>query len=592
MLEQERTGDLYEEIPAYPKPPLISLPPPESWEPLEELGFKSTPVSRGILNAVMTVTGFNTFREELPDQVEHLLRTTDLREGGLFAPTLAATVAIEDDSRDLRPVERAATLLFAARGLYEDVMCGDLPPDEYRGQALEMGQYPNLFSTSLVVEGKRTRIFKSTNASRVIVAVARRFYALNVGTLGSETSLAQLIGALDDLVQRAEGNRLRADEPCPGLLTCGTTAAQRRAFARLQREESNAASLAALRHSFLTLCLDLDHFPSSYAEAARIAQTGNCANRWYHSSFQLVVFGNARACMIFNFGAYLDGNVMARAAAEMQRRADACALGNGKTDDQVALQSATELNWRIDQGLIARAYRDLRSVQDNQKATFEITGVGRRFFSAHGVRSVPVFVLALQMTVNTLTAETVNIDQFLTMTKYRCMDVVTAMVTTPEVIRFVEYMAEGEHRDGRATALLDEAVDSQLREVRRVRRHLPFGVMLSVFIGSKTRVGRVMTLSVTGLAIALLRMLGLYEPVRRRQVLISHPRIYPEVPVFGRPGVRLPYVQYIGLHYQIMRDRIVITLMPGVDWTIPNAEFIAVLQQSLDQIREVICNEG
>lgn len=592
MLEEERTGDLYEEIQGYPKPPLIPLPQPGSWEPLEQLGFKSTPLSRVVLNAVMTVTGFKAFQEELPDQVEHLLRTTDLREGGLFAPTLAATVAIKDDSRDLRPVERAATMLFAARSLYEDVMSGNLPPDEYRGQALEMGQYPNLFSTSLVVDGKRTRIFKSTNTSRVIVAVARRFYALDVGTLGSGTTLAALIDALDDLIQRADGNRLRADEPCPGLLTCGTTAAQRRAFSKLQREESNTASLAALRHSFLTLCLDLDHFPTSYAEAARIAQTGNCANRWYHSSFQLVVFGNAKACMIFNFGAYLDGNVMARAAVEIQRRADACVLARRKTDAQVAPQPATELNWRIDQGLIARAYRDLRSVLDNQKATFELKGIGRRFFSAHGVRSVPVFVLALQMTVNRLAGKTVNIDQFLTMTKYRCMDVVTAMVTTPEVIRFVEHMAEAEHRDGRATTLLHEAVDSQLCEARRVRRHLPFGVILSLFIASKARVGRLLTLSTTGLAIGLLRMLGLYEPVRRRQVLISHPRIYSEVPVFGRPGVRLPYVQYIGLHYQIMRDNIVITLMPGVDWTIPNAEFIAVLQQSLDQIREVICNEG
>jgi hypothetical protein len=42
----------------------------------------------------------------------------------------------------------------------------------------------------------------------------------------------------------------------------------------------------------------------------------------------------------------------------------------------------------------------------------------------------------------------------------------------------------------------------------------------------------------------------------------------------------------------MLEDRIVVTMMPGVDWTIPNAEFIAVLRESLDRIREVICGEG
>jgi hypothetical protein len=592
VVDRERTKDIFEHIAGYSKPPLIPLPEPDDWGALEDLGLRSDGLSRGILKATMAVTGFRAFQEQLPNALEHLLRTTDLREGGLFAPTLAATLALEDDPRDLSPEERAAILLFAARSLYEDVMSGDLPPDEYRGQALEMGQYPNLFSTSLAVEGNRTRIFKSTNESRIIVAVARRLYALEVGTLGSETSIEQLVRTLEELAHRAEGNRLRADEPCPGLLTCGTTAAQRRAFRRLQRTESNAASLATLRHSFLTLCLDLDHNPSSYANAAFLAHVGNCANRWYHSSVQLVIFGNAKACVICNFSAYLDGNVMMRGASEIQKRAAAYPVGSQPRGGSVNSSPTTELRWTIGEGPMQQARRDLRSVQDNQQATFEIQDIGTDLFVAHGVKPVPGFILALQMATKRLTGKIVNIDQFLTMSKYRCMDVVTAMVTTPEVIRFVDHMERNRTQRERAMGLLREAVDSQIREARNVRRHLPFGVVLSLFIGSRKGIRRTLAFSVAGLAALLLRVLGLFKPIPRRQILVSHPSIYPEVPIVGRPGARLPYVRHFGLHYQMLEDRIVVTMMPGVDWTIPNAEFIAVLRESLDRIREVICGEG
>jgi hypothetical protein len=73
----------------------------------------------------------------------------------------------------------------------------------------------------------------------------------------------------------------------------------------------------------------------------------------------------------------------------------------------------------------------------------------------------------------------------------------------------------------------------------------------------------------------------------RREILISHPEIYPEIPVVGRPGIRLPYVKYFGLHYQILPQRIVITLMPSVTWTIPNTQVVAELKAALDAIASV-----
>lgn len=589
MVADERTRDLYEQNAAYPKPPLVPLPEPGDLDSLEAMGLKPGKVSRRLVKTAMFLTGFTAFQKQLPQTIEGLLRQVNIRGPALFAPVIAATVALADDPRNVSPLERATTLLFAARSLYDDITAGRLAPDQYRGQALEMGQYPNLFSTSLILEGKRPRVFKSTNVSRLTVVVARRFYSLEIGDLGRETTVEQLKAALEMLTCRAHKNRSRADEPVPGILTCATGATQHKAFRRIQKSEVNRASLAMIRHSFLTLCLDLDDRPESYAQAALMAHSGNFGNRWYHSSLQLVVFGNARACIICNFDAYLDGNVMARAAAEMQQRAVACPLGNGARPDLVHLPPAAELSWQIGQDLMQQAQQDVRLILDNQPATFEIQGIGRRHFAAHNVEPVPVFMLALQMAAKCLTGKMARITQFLAMSKYRCMDLATAVVTTPEVGRFVDYMDSGELERDRAIVLLREAIDAQVRACRRERRQLPLDNILSLFVLSRQGLRQWYVLLLTALTAVLLRLMGLWRP-EQREVLVSHPATYPEIPIIGRPGIRIPYVKYFGLPYQLFEDRIVITMMPSVSWTIPNAEFVAVLRECLQRIQGIICS--
>jgi hypothetical protein len=86
---------------------------------------------------------------------------------------------------------------------------------------------------------------------------------------------------------------------------------------------------------------------------------------------------------------------------------------------------------------------------------------------------------------------------------------------------------------------------------------------------------------------AILYVLGLYR-IFPREVLVSHPEIMDVIPVIGRPGVRLPYVRYYGLHYQIMDEKTVITMMPAVVWTIPNAAFIEELKSSLQKMQNAL----
>jgi hypothetical protein len=232
------------------------------------------------------------------------------------------------------------------------------------------------------------------------------------------------------------------------------------------------------------------------------------------------------------------------------------------------------------------AGRDFRSIFDPQQATFEIPEFGRRFFAAHGVDPVPAFILAMQMTGKRFIGAAPHVWQFLSMSRYRCMDLSTAMVTTPEVVRFVESLESG--RAPEIRPFLHQALDSQIQECRKARRYLPLEILLALFIRSRKSVwGRAYVTLIQLLVRAGLRLIGLRRP-SRREVVVSHPEIYPEVPLVGRPGVRLPYVKYFGLHYQIFEDRIVLTMMPGVRWKVSNRELVAALTESLERIRDVL----
>ena len=49
------------------------------------------------------------------------------------------------------------------------------------------------------------------------------------------------------------------------------------------------------------------------------------------------------------------------------------------------ISSSRELSLEVDPDLFRAALQDVRGIQDNQPATFEIEGPGRAFFASHGV---------------------------------------------------------------------------------------------------------------------------------------------------------------------------------------------------------------
>ncbi len=591
MPPTERTRDIYEEIAAYPKPAVVPVPVPGDLTGLEAMNVTLSPAARRIVRAAMAVTGFNRFWRQLPERVEGLLRRTNLRGPGLFAPVISATLAFQDDPRRLDGLTRAATLVAGARQFHEDLMSGRLAPDQVNGRPAEMGQYPNFFSTNIIFEDGRPRLFKSTMISRIAVLARGRAYVLDIGDIGVRDSPGRLRARLAGIWNAACAEPAPAAERAPGVITAADHMFQVGVVPGLTRTGENSESFAQLQHCFLTVCLDLESEPADAAGTAKLAHSTNLENRWHYSSLQLAVFGNGKAAAICSFSAYLDGNTMMRGAAEIWRRAAECRVDSAEQVDAQAAPLAP-LRWQISAETFEAARKTLIPMLDSQQATFELEGFGATFFQARGLDPVPAFAAVLQVMAGRWIAEPVRITQFLSLSRYRCMDLVTAMVSTPEVMAFAEAMrAAGDTQPEGALELLRAAIESQVRVCRVARQAIDMDSMFSLFLASGGAVARRWRAAVGLAAGAWLRALGLWRP-KRREILISHPGIYPEVPVVGRPGVRLPYCKYFGLHYQIWPDRTVITWMPSDAWKIPNAELTAELQDALERVSRVAARYG
>ncbi|WP_456442489.1 choline/carnitine O-acyltransferase [Caldithrix abyssi] len=586
LLEGERTKNIYEQLAAYPKPPLVPLPAWDEMTSLEEMGIKDSAISRAVVKTLMTLTGFKSYYKSLPNRLEDDLRKTNMRGAGLFALINSATLALKDDPRKLNALQRAATLIMAVYGFYDDLMSGKLAPDRHKDHVLEMGQYPNFFGTSLIIENGRARLFKSSKTDQITVIYRGHYFLINVGHPGQSTSFAELLETLTKIVNQVNQNGDAPNAASPGLLTGIAHPAQIKIFSNLLHIPQNRLAFEKIRHSFFTICLDLDDHPQSYAEAARLTQSRNHFNRWYHSSLQIVVFGNARATTFCSFNAYLDGNPMMRGSAEIQKRAAAVSLPENQTQPAVLL-TFNKLNWQIPPGPLKKAEKIAERVIDHQQATFEINGTGKNFFNQFNMLPVPAFMVVLAMAAKQLFGKHLNIIQYLSMSRYRCMNLTNANATTEEVTQFVDYVQNEGFNPQQALELFKKAIDSQRTAYRAARKYFPPSKIISLFVNTRKGFARLWVNLLLGVSVLILKIAGKYQP-QSMDIPVSHPDIFEEIPVVGRPGIRLPYARYFGLHYQIWDDKIVLTYMPGVTLKYSNEELTKALENNLTIVKQIL----
>ena len=580
---KERTTDIYEQVEGYPKPPLVPLPDKDDYSSVEKDGLVLNSKSEKILRAFGTLSGFRRYHQVFENNLEEILRKTNTRGPGLFAPVISASLAMDPDPRPLSPYERAATLLFAAQELYQEIITAKFPPDTYKGQALEMGQYPNLFATNIVVDRAGGRLFKSNNNQYIIVIVNNRFYALEIWNPSQPLSINETIELLQSIAASAREESIGDESLTPAIITSVSDRTQAKLFSQIRGHRINEQSLEIMKHTFLVLCLDLDSTPANAQEIAQFSHIGNLNNRWWHSSLQLVVFGNSQAAAIGSFSAYIDGNVMMRGISEIQQRALRIMLDPDASYNHHNYDPTYEVKWNILPKWESTARKDLEQILDHQSSSFTIDGIGRKSFISKNLEPVPAFILALQMTANTFSQQSPLITQFFTLSRYRCMDLDTTFVTTEEVKQFTKEMLSLDKNKRNALRLIAPAIRSQIEAIRKGRKELSQMTILGYYMNSRSRLGKFYVNVVLMFTIFLLRKLNLLFP-RPREIVVSHPEIYPGIPVVGRPGVRLPYAQLFGLHYQIFPDSIVITMMPGIHWQVSNKDLVVELESNLNKI--------
>jgi hypothetical protein len=580
----ERTKELFEKIEGFPEAELL---PEESFDYRSVLS-KMAPRHRAIFNLYFKLSGFISFNKQLSQNFGKFASSIDLKGGALYSPVISATIALCSDSRNLSAVERAAMLICGTIELKNDLFSGKLSPDFDKGRPLEMGQYPNLFATSQIVESKKARLYKSDLKDQITVISNGNFYILDLTNIDCAKDLNIVIYNLKEIVFDSKTNNA-AGFLSPGVITAANNPVQIRIFNKLIKKEVNRSSLRLLRESLFTVCLDIDSYPETYEEAAKIAHSENQFNRWFHSSLQLVVFGNSKAGIIINFSANIGGNNMMRAASEIYKRSQLYKNHSHSRTDKIEPVRFKKLLWEIDKEQIKNAEISLNKIKDhdNDSATFNIEQIGIRNFPNYEKQIVPIFVLALHSASKIFINHHPGIIQFLTTSRYRYMDLTRPNVTTDEAMDFIDYIGRESFDVEQAKEKLSAALESQLRKMRESRRQITINEQISYFIMTRKGLSKIYNNILHWIRIILLWLTGFFK-LNKTEIIISHPQIFKEAPIIGRPGIRIPYAKYFGLHYQIMEGNITVTMMPGINWMISNEKFIRELENQLKKIEKII----
>ncbi len=578
-----RTQDIYENHSNYFSPPVAEIP---TLDILYE-EYRIDPLSRAakILKTVFRIIGFYNFLQKDKTEISALMKSTYARTGGMQAPVISATCALADDNNKTDQTTRAASLIAAAIEFAEEVSEGRLTPDTHNNQPLEMGQYPNIFGTQFIIEKGQCKLFKTNNKDHIVVITNRRFYRLQLPRqdMPATEMMNTIKAALDELITHSQTDA-SASHISPGVFTCCDANIQLNAFEKISKDKQNQTALDTIKNALFTLSLDQFHGPETDDKSMHIAHGVDLDNRWFYSSMQMVVFNNAKSAFIFSFDAYLDGQVMMRSSAEIQRRASQLTnltdtQATQKVNQTLAVQP---LCWSIDPLVYKQAHTSLSSRWHNQNCTFSLDSIGADNFKKFNVNPVTVFVLALILTGRNISGKTPNLYQILSMSKFKYLGLNECNCTN----HHVDYLTDLWTKDIRAVTANDliKTFDSIEQACSKARQFISIYELLAVYMNRQTKIARFIKGIIFGLTINFLQK---KQVLREKQdIIISHPKIFTEVPWIGRPGVQLDYVTLFGMHYQIFSQQIRLTIMRSNQLAVSNAELVARLRSTLITIEE------
>jgi hypothetical protein len=565
-----RTADLaYERAGGYPEP--RDLPPLLEAGEYRRRFVAMSGLPGRLAGALFDRAGIADFAQRLrndPDEYDRLLRTEDIRWSPFPLPTLNACTVAADDPACPDPLARAARLVAAARSFHRELHAGTLEPDAFPGGPLEMGQYANLFGTCLYPGGSCSRVFKAPDSRHIAVLARGRVFRVDLPEADGTVDATALEGALRRVAELSA--TASPERSAAGWLTVADQPRRAALVAAARLLPGNRAALEAIARSFLVLCLDLDARPGTLAETARQVHVGDPGNRWYLASWQIVVCGNGKAGFIVSFPCGLDGNVVMRFSAELASRSRSFApRGPGPA------AKVRPLDLALPPGAEILARRNLDGVLAGEPCTFEIRDLGNRRLAAAGLKPDAAFNLALIATLRRALGSSPAVLEHVTLARYRGMGLSMAPVTTPQAVTLADFLAgDGADREI-GSRLLAAAQAAHMAALSAARKALPLRVLTMLRLREAGWTGR----PFAGLVAA--------ATAGRPEVIVSQPGPRPQVVAVGRPGVRLPYVRHLGLHYQLRDDSILLIFMPGIDSDLRSADLAMSLERDLRRLLDL-----
>jgi hypothetical protein len=472
--------------------------------------------------------------------------------------SICYSILLKDHKKPVNMEERAASLICATMDFYQDFKSGQLPADKYKEDFLEMGQYANLFGTSLR-PGKVDTVYKTQNQDYIIIVLGGEYFKLDLGD--GPVNFEEIKNALKEVVKGSSTSGL-------SYLSLLPRAQVYKTFKKL--EIKDRASLETLYNAFFVVCLDADKSPKDLESASLKLYTGNLRNRWFPASLQIVVFKNGKAGFVLNNRNYVDGNIGSRFASEVQQRS--LKIENVPANKKL---SVTPIKFHLDKKEIEKAKEQVSNFVCKEQVFFEMKGIGSNDFRSKGINPATAFELALAAAALKLSKRQLKVLQLLICNIFESHGLAYGYIATQESKDFSTYINRPNWENKKAKEYFLKACDAHKLAQRKGRKGMSFFPILDMFIMQASLWQKFLT--------GILFLLG-GDFSHKTDAMTSHPLYLPEIASFGRPGALLPYLKEFGLHYLIHQDRIELIYMPSPHTTFNYPELTKEIENRLKDI--------
>jgi carnitine O-acetyltransferase len=307
---------------------------------------------------------------------------------------------LEDDPLAESHTERAARLITAALQLYQSVRTQALSPDMVDDLPLEMSQYRRCFATHRVPHTHCDEVTTITGSQHIAVLIRGKLHYMVVDPQRAVASLPAIQQALDYIVDQSESRSDEAVTMAPGMFT----ALPRDDWARLRggmmKDAQNHQVLMLLEKALFVVCLDADSSPGGLTALSTNLRDGNCHNRYYDKSMQIIVTENGKAGLCFERAA-VDGSVALGFAARLQRESLALPAASEVPPPSQTLVRMRAVDWSLSKALKRRlraANKAIDEARDQRDIeTWTIPTLGAKAFKALNISPDAAVQLALQL---------------------------------------------------------------------------------------------------------------------------------------------------------------------------------------------------